>query len=248
MAGWGMTNLKFWLATRKDIYLDNAKKAGEMLVARAQQTADGVCWPDQDGGIQLGLTHGASGTGLFLQYLNSATGNEKYKEMAVAALDYDISHAVKTDNGGLTWSKKSGTNDILYPYLEYGSAGIGIACLRYLKKLKDAKYLDLINKIHIECDRKYTIFPGRNNGLAGIGEFMLDGFAITKDKKYLAGAYRVASGIDLFAIQSEKGIAFPGNGLARISCDYATGISGIMLFLDRLATGRPADFMLDELL
>jgi len=248
LAGWGMTNLKFWLTTGKDVYLDNAKKAGEMLEGCAHQATNGLCWPDPDGGTQLGLAHGASGIGLFLLYLHSATGNEKYKKMAVAALDYDISYAVDTDNGGLTWSKKSGANDILYPYLEYGSAGMGISCLRYLKKLKDVKYLNLVNKIHIDCDRKYTIFPGRNNGLAGIGEFMLDAFDITKDKKHLGGAYRVASGIKLFAIQSKKGIAFPGNGLARISCDYATGVSGIMLFLDRLVTGRPADFMLDELL
>lgn len=85
-------------------------------------------------------------------------------------------------------------------------------------------------------------------GLAGLGEFLIDAYVLTKDVKHLNSAHSVASGLKRFEIRSEKGVAFPGDGLARISCDYATGISGIIMFLDRLVSGRPADFMLDELL
>jgi serine/threonine protein kinase len=248
VAGWGMTNLKFWRATGKEIYINNAKKAGEILVNSAQSGVHGPCWPGQDGEVSLGLAHGASGIGVFLLYLYAATGSQEYQRMAVGALDHDIGYAAETANGNIAWAERADDNNILCPYWEYGSAGIGIACLRYLKVLKEDKYFKLVERIHASCGIKYAIFPGRNIGLAGFGEFLLDAYAITKDIKYLNSAHRVASGFNRFAIPSAKGVAYPGNGLARISCDYSTGISGIIMFLDRLISGRPTDFMLDELL
>lgn len=248
IAGWGMANLKFWLSTGKNIYLNNAEKAGEMLRFSAQKDEDKLCWPNQNKEIHIGFAHGASGIGLFFLYLYSATGNETYKKIALKALAYDLAQAVEMDNGGLTWARMNDSNKIFYPYWEYGSAGIGIVCLRYFQVLNDKQYIDLVEKIYVDCDRKYTIYPGRNNGLAGIGEFLLDVFMVTKDKKYLNSAYKVASGLKIFAVHEQDGIAFPGNGLVRISCDYATGISGIMLFLNRLLSGGRSDFMLDELI
>ena len=248
LAGWGMTNIKFWRVTGKEVYINNAKRAGEMLAASARVGNHGLCWTNQDGEVSLGLAHGASGVGVFLLYLYAATGSQKYHKMAVEALDHDLSYARDTNNGNISWAKTTGDNNILCPYWEYGSAGIGIACLRYLKVLKEARYLKLVERIHESCGVKYAIFPGKNIGLSGFGEFLLDAHAVTKDIKYLDSANRVASGLSRFIIRDEKGIAFPGNGLARISCDYATGISGIIMFLDRLISGRPSDFMLDELL
>ncbi|MFA6433638.1 MAG: class III lanthionine synthetase LanKC [Elusimicrobiales bacterium] len=248
LAGWGMTNLKFWLATRKEIYLDNAKKAGETLLDSARNDSHGAHWPDQAGKVPIGLAHGAGGIGLFLLYLYAATGNQKYRQKAVEALDHDIAYADAFGNGNMAWAKTAGENGALYPYWEYGSAGIGIACLRYFSVLKEPKYMKLVEKIYESCATKYAIFPGRNMGMAGLGEFLLDAYAVTKDVKYLNSAHSVASGFKRFAIRSPKGVAFPGDGLARISCDYAAGMSGIILFLDRLVSGRPADFMLDELL
>ena len=248
LAGWGMTNLKFWLATKKEIYINNATKAAELLTASVRNSALGVYWSEPDGTVPLGLAYGGSGIGLFLLYLYKATGNQKYREMAVGALDHDIAHAGEIKNGNISWPQKTGSDDILYPYWEYGSAGIGIVCLRYFRALKDDKYLKMVERIQASCEIKYAIFPGKNIGLAGFGEFLIDAYDITKDVKYKKSANKVASGLKLFAIHKENGVAFPGNGLARISCDYASGGSGIAMFLDRLVSGRPADFMVDELL
>jgi len=74
--------------------------------------------------------------------------------------------------------------------------------------------------------------------------FLLDAFHITNNIKYPNSAYKIARGI----INNKKTTAFPGDGLSRISCDYATGISGIILFLHRFLYDGKSDFMLDELL
>jgi len=248
LAGWGMANLRFWSTTKRDVYLGNARKAASALLEAAKVDKAGLHWAQEDGLVQYGLAHGASGIGLFLLYLHAATGDDRYKQAAISALDYDLEKAEATPSGGMTWPKDNDPHKVLYPYWAQGSAGIGIISLRFLKALGDPRYLDFLDHIHIDCDRKYTIYPGRNDGLAGIGEFLIDAFQATADEKYLDSAYRIAAGLKIFARRDDDGISFPGNGLARISCDYATGTIGIASFLDRLMTGRRSDFMLDELI
>ena len=46
----------------------------------------------------------------------------------------------------------------------------------------------------------------------------------------------------------KRGIAFPGDSLSRLSCDYGTGSAGVALFLNRLLGRQKSDFMLDPLL
>lgn len=247
LAGWGLTNLKFWLKTRKGIYLENAIAAAETLLRSSNKDGDTMCWME-GGKTELGFAHGASGVGLFFLYLHLATQKAAYADAARRALDFDLSNMVATKDEGLSCPKSKEDTKIIYPYLEYGSAGVGMACLRYLNVFGDKKYKLALDKIHIDCDRKYAVFPGRDLGLAGIGEFLWDAHLLTGDGKYKNSAERLAAGIRMFAIQAENGIAFPGNGLFRISCDYATGIAGIASFISRLGTSRKSDFMLDELL
>src|SRR5205085_925048 len=98
------------------------------------------------------------------------------------------------------------------------------------------------------ADRKYAIFPSQFFGLAGLGEFFIDMAQLNADPKYLVSAWKAAAGVVLFKLERREGIAFPGEQLMRISCDYATGSAGVGLFLHRLLHGGPAPFMLDELL
>lgn len=247
-AGWGMTNLKFWSATGSRVYLENAEKAGAALLKTAQERGAGLCWPGKDGVVGCGLGHGGAGIGLFLLYLDRALGGGRYEGAAVQAFEGDLAQAVEIDGGGLSWPRDDSGKKLILPYWKWGSAGVGIVALRFLKALRDPRYGDLVDKIHVDCDRKYANFPGRNDGLAGIGEFLLDAFLETRDPKYLNSAYKAARGLRLFSIQTEQGVAFPGNGLSRVSCDLATGSAGILLFLDRLSRPRPADFLLDGLL
>jgi hypothetical protein len=51
---------------------------------------------------------------------------------------------------------------------------------------------------------------------------------------------------DIYLIKRAQGLATPGDGLFRISCDYGTGSAGVMRALHRHAHLEDADFVLDE--
>jgi hypothetical protein len=110
----------------------------------------------------------------------------------------------------------------------------------------DRRYKDILDKIYLDTNRKYTVFPGFLTGLSGLGEFLLDVYQYIGDTSYLEAAYRVADGIMLFKIEKEWGIAFPGNGLQKICCDYGTGSAGIAHYLHRLVSGDRGSYMLDK--
>ncbi|HEX8091318.1 MAG TPA: hypothetical protein VF762_20855, partial [Blastocatellia bacterium] len=79
------------------------------------------------------------------------------------------------------------------------------------------------------------------------GEFLLDLHQFTNVSRYLDGAYKVATGISLFKIERKQGLAFPGDMLRKISCDYGTGSAGVGHFLHRLTHKEEGAFNLDQL-
>jgi class III lanthionine synthetase len=194
----------------------------------------------------VGLAHGSSGIGLFLLYLYLATQDERYLFAGTQALDFDLAAAVRTKDGGLSWGDSVGSVSPLYPYWRYGSAGIGIVTARFQRVIGSPRYESILDQIFIDADRKYAVFPGRFTGLAGLGEFLLDMHDFAGDSRYLASAHKVAAGIMHFRVE-RNGIAFPGELLSRLSCDYGTGSAGIALFLNRLLGNQRSDFMLDAL-
>lgn len=245
MAGWGMTALKFFHETKDELFLKQAIDAGDFLLRTATHDEHGDYWPSQ-GKIYYGLGHGASGVSLFLLYLYLATRGEQYLEGGKRGLEYELAHSVPTSDGGLSWRLHEG-HPTITPYLRYGGAGVGMTLLRYWKVTGEQRYWEAIKQIVVDADRKYAIFPGRFFGLSGMGEFLLDLAQFTGDQQYAAKARKVAAGIMLFAIDAEEGVAFPGEELMRITCDFATGSSGVGIFLERLLRKSGAAFMLDEL-
>jgi hypothetical protein len=119
--------------------------------------------------------------------------------------------------------------------------------VRYLKILGDDVYREALESIFVDTDREYSVLPGRFMGLAGGGDFMLDAWEFTGDRKYLDRAHKIAAGLLKFGV-SRQGLVFPGDFLNRLSCDYGTGSAGIALFLNRLLSRQRADFLLDCLL
>lgn len=247
IAGWGLANLKFFLALQDELYLSKAMDAGEFLLKSSKESEKGLYWASGDE-IPLGLAHGPSGISLFLLYLYLASGREDFLATGIRGLDYDLNSGVTTRDGGLSWRRKDDQGKIIYPYWRYGSAGIGMALIRYHSVLGDERYMDFIEKIYLDLNRKYAVFPGLFIGLAGLGEALLDFHRFTGDDRFLRGAYRVATGLSLFRITRDEGIAFPGDGLNKICCDLATGSAGVGRFFHRLVHGGPTPLVLDELL
>lgn len=245
LAGWGMTCLRFFIETQDEEYLLNAREAAAGLLKTSIRNQRGRCWMNNSEN-RLGLAHGASGVALFLLYLYLATGDSGFLDAGQEALEYDLSFAVETRDGGLSWAQTTDSKSPLYPYWQFGGAGIGRVALRFYRLLKNEQLRLILERIFIESDRKYAALPGQFMGLSGLGEFSLDLYDFLNETRFLQSAEKVARGIMLFRLE-RNGIAFPGDQLARLSCDYATGSAGIALFLSRLMARHDGNFMLDSL-
>lgn len=245
IAGWGMANLKFFLQTKNEFYLRNAVHAGNHLLQISLHTAAGRYWQNLNE-VRVGYAHGASGISLFLLYLYLATGDECFLLAGQQGLEFDLSQACPTKDGGLSWPDTAGSKSPLYPYWRTGSAGIGIALLRFYRLMGTDRYRSILEKIFIDVDRKYAVSPGLFSGMAGLGEFLLDMYEFSGERKYCESAHTVAKGIMHFRVE-RNGIAFPGESLDRLCCDMGTGSAGVALFLSRLLDGTSGAFMLDSL-
>ena len=142
---------------------------------------------------------------------------------------------------------------VLSCYWEDGSAGVGTALVRYAAVTGDTELLWWLDHLVSDASRKYTAFPQLFRGLAGLGNFLLDAWYQTGEERHLLSAWEAAEGALLFRIDSEDGIAFPGEQTRRESADFATGGAGVALFLDRLLKAQNVIqenflFMVDELL
>jgi serine/threonine protein kinase len=245
MAGWGITGLRFFQATGKESYLERAQQAADRLLAICRKSEHGYSW-DRSGECPLGLAHGSSGIGLFLLYLYLATQNERYLAAGTRALDFDLAQGIPTRDGGISWGESLESLSPLYPYWRSGSAGIGVVAARFQRIVDSPRYHSMLERIFIDTDRKYAVFPGRFTGLAGLGDFLLDMHNLSGEKRFLESANKVAEGIMHFRVQ-RNGTAFPGELSSRLCCDYGTGSAGIALFLNRLLGRSGSDFMIDEL-
>jgi serine/threonine protein kinase len=246
-AGWGMASLRFFAHTGDAQYLQRATEAGLHLIRTERQLAQGSHWSANEAEIPLGLGYGASGIALFLLYLFLTTGDERFLDTGRRGLAYDSSKGV--DRGrARSWPRFADRNAVVYPYWRIGAAGIGMVVLRYHRLLGEAQYQDTVDRIVHDVDGKYSVMPGFAKGLAGKGEFLLDAYMMTGDASYLEAAHDIACGISMFKIEKPDGLAFPGDTLRRLSCDYMTGSAGIAHFLHRLTHLHvPSAFMLDEL-
>lgn len=244
VAGWGLTCLRFFVATGNQIYLDQAKLAGKQLLQTCKQAQNTCYWSQSSDDVPLGFAHGASGIAAFLLYLFLATGQEEFLATGQRGLDFDLHHSVTTKDDGLSWRHSVQSNSPLYPYWQHGSAGVGTCLLRYWRLLGDNRYWSILEKIFVDVDRKYAVFPGKFMGLTGLGDFLLDMYEATGEARFLQSAHRAAEGIVQFQVE-RRGIAFPGDSISRLSCSYGNGSAGIAVFLARLIGKKGSHFMLD---
>jgi serine/threonine protein kinase len=237
-SGVGMANLFLYSRTGDDKYLAKANEIADILLANSQEDEHGIHWV-HEGKTWLGYGYGQSGVALFLLRLQQLGGRAGILEAGRSALSFDLSHAVDHDKGAKSFFA-SPDGVTLEPYLENGSAGIAKVAIRY-------GMLDEMGPILRDAWRKYAVFPGLIFGLGGFVDVFTDAFTFSRDRKFLEMSRRPLAGIrDLYMIDYPEGAALPGDGLFRITCDYATGIAGTMRAIHRLVHLDESDFTLDH--
>jgi tRNA A-37 threonylcarbamoyl transferase component Bud32 len=239
MAGIGMANLHFYARTNKPEYLGVASELGDALLRSAKESEQGIYW-ENDGLLHLGYGYGQSGVALFLLRLFQVTGKERFRYEGRRALGFDLSHGEERENGVLSFPRAPGEPTVV-PYLEEGSAGIAKVAIRY------GMWDERLEKILADVHRKYSGFVGLMYGLGSFVDVLTDAYLFSDDVKYLEMAKRPITGIrDLYLLERPEGWATPGDNLFRVSCDYATGVAGVMRALHRFTHQDKADFTLDE--
>ena len=238
MAGVGMANLYLYVRTGRPGYLATAIDLADSLLEAARENERGIYWQAGEL-VQLGYGYGQSGVALFFLRLSQLSGREKYLTEGRRALEFDLSHSVEIENGVLSFPRAP-SDSTVEPYLEEGSAGVIKVAIRY-------GMWDQIEAVLPDVHRKYAVFAGLLYGLGSLIDVLTDAYLFSNNAKFLEMAKRPISGIrDLYLIKQSNGSATPGDGLFRVSCDYATGVAGVLRALHRFTHFGEADFVLDE--
>lgn len=236
-AGFALSCLLAHAHCHESCLLDWAAESGERLLASAIEDVHGCYWPSQlhEGKRELGMAFGGSGVALVLLYLSLIMDSPRFRRCAELALDTEINFGVKHDNA-LRWGKYNG--DLMHePYWLHGSGGIGATLIRFAALCKDERYKQIALQAGESSYSRFAVLPGQAEGMSGIGEFMLDLYQFTGNSEYRQRADMLATSISLYRVDGQHGVAFPGRGLLRLSCDYAYGTAGVGLFMHRLQHG-----------
>lgn len=250
ISGVGITNLMFYLRTGDTQYLDRARTLGRKLSVTAHSEEGRAYWRNSFTGDTpfTGLGFGQSGVALFLLRLYQLLGDEEFLRLGEMALGFDLARGEYVERGVMSFNHE-GTFD---PYVEVGSAGVAKVLLRY-------GWTDDARPVLNDLYRKYFVLAGYLFGASGVIDTLIDAYLFTGDRTYLSRLKRPLEGLRVLHLFEPKrsidflppdripeGMAVPGEGLLRISCDFGTGCAGTLRVLHRLTTLDHADFMLDE--
>jgi hypothetical protein len=189
-------------------------------------------------GHRPGLMHGASGTALFFIRLYEHSGDDGLLDLAEAALRVDLERSVLKDDGTLQTDDGPRT----LPYLAAGSAGIGLVLRDYLAHRPDSDLADRMIPITRAAEPEVIVQAGLFMGRAGLLAFLArerDRTVGEPDRRaHLDRAMRRHMRLlSWHALPYRGHLAFPGDQLARLSTDLATGSAGILLALHAAHTG-----------
>jgi tRNA A-37 threonylcarbamoyl transferase component Bud32 len=199
--------------------LDIADITGEPALAAVGHRAAEMVAAAGLPGRAAGLTRGAAGRALLLIRMHERTGDPGYLDMAHAAVSADLGRCVTDGKGGLQVDQGWRT----LPYLNDGSAGIGMVIDQLIARRPDAGLRSAADKISVAASGTYYAQSGLFNGRAGLLYFLA-----SRDRsgpRVRAHLRRLA----WHAVPYQGGQAFPGDMLYRLSMDLGTGTAGVLL-------------------
>lgn len=216
--------------------LDLAIQCGDHLLATAQPQDQGVGWPVPTlaSEAMLGLAHGAAGIALALGRLATASGEERFRAAALAALAYERSRFVPEYGNWPDLRATKPDQPPLFPnFWCHGAPGIGLARLGLLRHLEDSHLHDEIAiALQTTRERGFGLNHSLCHGDLGNLELLLQAGVLLNDPPWQAETWRVAS----MVVASIDGHGWlSGLPLSVESPGLMTGLAGIGYGLLRLA-------------
>jgi len=180
------------------------------------------------------------GTALFFIRLYEHNGDGSLLDLAEVALRADLERCVLKEDGTLQTDDGSRT----LPYIAAGSAGIGLVLREYLAHRPGSVLADHLAAITRAAEPEVIVQAGLFMGRAGLIAFLArerDHTVAKPDRRdHLDRAVqRHMRLLSWHALPYRGCLAFPGDQLARLSTDLATGAAGILLALHAARTGAP---------
>lgn len=248
-------HLLLWDETRESEHLEAAVRAGEALVAAAEDTGGGAVrwripagWGRFSDRAYLGYAHGAAGIADTLLDLLEATGEARYLDRVRGAVALLERHQIAAldDGGGLTWPDEEDGAPAGALWC-HGSTGIGRFLLRAADSGGMQETLPAARRAALMVSRGARFLgPLSCHGLAGNIEFLLDMARTTGEEQWRWEALSLAELLRAFVVEADGGSQWFSGSHAPLGPDYLGGYGGIGMCLLRLADPeRPSQLTRD---
>ncbi|MFB6813185.1 lanthionine synthetase LanC family protein [Streptomyces sp. NPDC056347] len=258
-AGAGLAQLHFWHTTGDARFLDRADRIAHGLLDAARRTPEGVFWPvPEDYGTALagswhyGFAHGVAGVATFLLRAAGATGDERFRAVAVEAGE-TLATAARSGPAGTLWpvdrARHLSDSPDLARHWCSGSSGVGTFLVRLwaaggatddtLRALVDGA-ADAVTAGRV------TDAPAACHGLAGNAELLLDVAELTGDDRYRADAELLVEHLAAQAVLRDGRLLVPEESRRTVLADYGTGLSGSLSLLLRMRHRGPRAWLPED--
>jgi tRNA A-37 threonylcarbamoyl transferase component Bud32 len=181
-----------------------------------------------------GLMHGSSGPALMFLRLYEHTGDREFLELSKIALHQDLRRCKLRDDGLMMVNE--GWRDM--PYLDRGSAGIGLILDEYLMHRSDDEFIDAAAAIRRAAQSRFYIQPGLFSGRAGMILYLSRAYPPGQAVWNQEVAAQIRR-LDWHRLNYQGYLAFPGEQLLRLSMDLASGAAGVLLALGAAVHEHP---------
>jgi tRNA A-37 threonylcarbamoyl transferase component Bud32 len=181
-----------------------------------------------------GLMHGSSGPALMFLRLYEHTGDREFLELSKTALRQDLRRCRLREDGLMMVNE--GWRDM--PYLDRGSAGIGLILDEYLTHQPEDEFADAAASIRRAAQSRFYIQPGLFSGRAGMILYLSRAYPPGQAMWNQEVAAQIRR-LDWHRIDYQGHLAFPGEQLLRLSMDLASGAAGVLLALGAAVHEHP---------
>jgi serine/threonine protein kinase len=212
---------------------EHALRAAEMVADRLG-AADSVGTISGGDHPYAGLMQGSSGPALMFLRLYEHTGDRGFLQLSATALRQDLRRCVVRDDGSMQVNEDWRT----MPYLDRGSAGIGMVLDEYLTHSPDEEFTSAAAAIRSVARIPFYIQPGLFSGRAGIILYLSRAYPPGQaiwNREIAAQIQRLA----WHRVDYQGHLAFPGEQLLRLSMDLASGAAGVLLALGAAVHEHP---------
>lgn len=223
------------------LLLRTATRCGDHLLARVQRTEQGAGWlSPRDRKPLTGFSHGSAGISYALLELASATGERRFRDAALEAIDYERNVFSSTEQNwpDLRETETIGDQsqmgkDAFSVAWCHGATGIGLSRLGAARHLNDPQIeVEIRLALRKTLDRGFGINHSLCHGALGNLELALRSSEILEDFGLRSETYVIAHGI-LESIQRQGWLC--GVPWGTETPGLMTGLAGIGYGLLRLA-------------